>query len=120
MYIFKTIKKISVMNYKDQLLLDKFSEYSKDELLKMKSGCEKLLLYTNEYLVFLISMILFCSPSIVLFFTVGSILSKFYFYNFVLAFIVFFFIKNKFANKDLYEKSKSKIKEIKFVLENRD
>lgn len=108
------------MNYKDQLLLDKFSEYSKDELLKMKDGCEKLLLYTNEYLVFLVSMILFCSPSIVLFLTLGSILSQFYYYNFVAAFITFFFIRNKFIDKDLNEKAKFKLKDIKFVLENRD
>jgi len=111
------------MNYKDQLLLDKFSEYSKDELLTMKDGCKKLLIYTNEYLVFLVSMFLFCSPSIILFLTFGTIftiLSKLYFYNFVIAFIAFFFIKNKFANKDLNEKARTKLKEIKFVLENRD
>ena len=108
------------MNYKDQLLVDKFSEYSKDELLIMKNGCEKLLLYTNEYLVLLISMTLFCSPSIVLFLTLGPILSQFYYYNFVAAFIAFFFIKNKFVNKDLNENAKTKLKEIKFVLENRD
>jgi len=109
------------MNYKDQLLLDKFSEYSKDELLTMKDGCKKLLIYTNEYLVFLVSMFLFCSPSIILFLTFGTtILSKLYFYNFVIAFIAFFFIKNKFANKDLNEKARTKLKEIKFVLENKD
>jgi hypothetical protein len=108
------------MNYKDQLLVDKFSEYSKDELLNMKAGCEKLLVYNNEYLVFLVSMILFCSPSIVLFTTVGAALSKFYFYNFVVAFIVFLLIKNNFVNKDLYEKAKEKANDIKFVLNNRD
>ena len=108
------------MNYKDQLLVDKFSEYSKDELLKMKDGCKKLLIYTNEYIVFLVSMFLFCSPSIVLFLTLGPILSQFYYYNFVAAFITFFFIKNKFANKDLNEEAKNKLKDIKFVLENRD
>ena len=108
------------MNYKEQLLLDKFSEYSKDELLTMKNGCKKLLLYTNEYLVFLVSMFLFCSPSIVLFLTLGTILSQFYFYNFVAAFIIFFIIKNKFVDNDLNEKARTKLKEIKFVLENRD
>ncbi len=108
------------MNYKDQLLMDKFSEYSKDELLTMKGGCEKVLLYTNEYLVFLISMILFCSPSIVLLSTIGMALSKFYFYNFVVAFIIFFIIKNKFVDNDLNEKSRTKLKDIKFILDNRD
>ncbi len=108
------------MNYKDQLLLDKFSEYSKDELLKMKDGCEKLLLYTNEYLVFSISMILLCSPSIVLLLTIGTILLKFYYYNFLFAFIAFFFIRNKFINKDLNKKARNKLKDIKFVLQNRD
>lgn len=108
------------MNYKDQLLMDKFSEYSKDELLTMKGGCEKLLIYNNEYLVFLISMILFCSPSIVLFITIGTVLSKFYFYNFVVSFIAFLLIKHNFVNKDLYETAKVKANDIKFVLENRD
>ena len=111
------------MNYKDQLLVDKFSEYSKDELLTMKDGCNKLLIYTNEYIVFLVSMFVFCTPSIVLFLTFGTIfttLTQFYFYNFVAAFITFFFIRNKFVNKDLNEESKNKLKEIKFVLENRD
>jgi hypothetical protein len=108
------------MNYKDQLLVDKFSKYSKEELLKMKSGCEKLLLYTNEYLVFLISMFLLCSPSIVLFFVLGPILLKFYYYNFVAAFISFFFIRNKLVDKSLNEKARTKLKEIDFVLENRD
>jgi len=109
------------MDYKGKMLMDEFSEYSKEELLVMKKGCEKLLLYTNELLVFAISMALFCSPSIVLMLTFGSSLTELYYYNFVAAFAAFFFIvRKKFVDVSLREGAKSRLEEIEFVLENRN